>query len=100
MSRLLIGSALVLFALPALAGDEVKAPTDEVTLLSNYLELSTAERRRLIAQVPREEQVKLLSQTAASDLLALGQKRVKELGAYKLRLTKEERVDGKLHAPQ
>ena len=100
MSRLLIGCALALCALPAFASEEEQKPEDEAALLTRYLDLPTEERRRVLSEMPREEQAKLLARTSAKDLLSLGQRRVKELGAYRLRLTKEERVDGEVHAPQ
>ncbi len=92
---MVFGCALALVALPAFAGDEAAEPATPT-----YLELSTPERRAALTKLSREEQAKLLAKTSATELLSLGQRRVKELGTYRLRLTKEERVDGELHAPQ
>lgn len=63
-------------------------------------ELDSKERAALVKELSREELEKKLAEISTVEYLAIGHREVKALGTYTLRLTKEEKIDGKWIGPQ
>ena len=89
-----IAFAFALGASKLVAAQEAEG--QEPLPLNDLAKLSSSERRQLLSALSRDDQAKALAQFPVGDLLSTGLKRVGELGTYRLRLIKEERVDGKL----
>jgi hypothetical protein len=90
-----LAMALPLFALllPVL-------PARGETSLDKLAQLSDAERAALVQRTPRAELGAFLRATNVDDLLALGRRTLSGLAVYGARMTKQERVSGKLYDPQ
>lgn len=99
MDPLRVFSLLVtLSATLALGQDETpRPPTKEVDA---WLELDASARRAWVEATPREALAQTLGQLDTSRLIAIGRRSVAQLGTYRARLTKVERVDGELLEPQ
>jgi hypothetical protein len=70
-----------------------------VALLAVLAAGDPASVRAQLAQLrglPRPEMAKLLQATSAEDLIAIGRESVRQLGTYRARVLKQERVGGKL----
>jgi hypothetical protein len=68
--------------------------------LDGFFDLPISERRKQVASMSRDEIAAVIAKIPAATLLELGQKRIQQLGTYRARLTREERIDGKLTRPQ
>lgn len=69
---------------------------ENAVALPDLLSLNSEQRKSLVKSTPREELVKILEALAPDDLLELGRRAMGELGTYRVRLTKSERVSGEL----
>lgn len=66
----------------------------------DFVKLAPPERKKLLAQLSKEDQAKLYASISTEQLLEVGKAAAAALGPYSARVVKRERVDGKLLEPQ
>lgn len=86
----------LLLASPLALAEGAGAAVEKRLELPDLASLTAADRRALVKAIPREELSRALEAVPAETLLEIGRKALGELGTYRVRLTKAERISGEL----
>ncbi|HEY5285051.1 MAG TPA: DUF1571 domain-containing protein [Polyangia bacterium] len=78
---------------------QAEAPSPGQVLAARALTLSESERARSLAALSAAERAEFFRALGSREIVALGRQTLGNLGVYQARVTREERVRGRLHGP-
>ena len=95
----LVSSWFVASLLGLALAPTASSPSSGRALAARALLLSDTDRVRALAALPPPEREQFFRSLSVADLVAIGRKSLSSLGIYQARVTREERVGGRLHGP-
>jgi len=95
----LILALLALVALGQCMSAQAEALSPGQALAAHALAMPTSERARALAALSNAERAEFFRSLGSGEIVALGRQTLGSLGVYQARVTREERVRGRLHGP-